>query len=95
MNFDQLNCFVSLKKLFDVITTLDFGAVEQIWFNFWSQQGREETMPLPLFHSICSLNHVQDFLRNADYQLYQQLVERLIVDILSPMPSLFIYSSRI
>ncbi|CAF1017462.1 unnamed protein product [Adineta steineri] len=74
-------------KLFDVITTLDFGSVEQIWFNFWSQTGREETMPIPLFHSICSLNNIQEFIKNSDYQLYQQLVERLIADILSPMPT--------
>ena len=94
MNFVVFGFFF-LKKLFDVITTLDFGSVEQIWFNFWSQTGREETMPLPLFHSICSLNHVQDFLRNADYQLYQQLVERLIVDILSPMPSSFSHLSHL
>ncbi len=75
------------KKLFDVITTLDFGSVEQIWFNFWSQTGRDEIIPMVLFHAICSLNNVQEFIRNADYQLYQQLVERLIADILSPMPS--------
>ncbi|CAF3164788.1 unnamed protein product [Rotaria socialis] len=74
-------------KLFDVITTLDFGSVEQIWFNFWSQTGREETIPMALFHSICSLYNVQEFIRNSDYQLYQQLVDRLIVDILSPMPT--------
>lgn len=70
-----------------MITTLDFGSVEQIWLQFWSQTGRDETIPIALFHSICSLNTVQDFIKNADYQLYQQLVERLIADILSPMPS--------
>ena len=70
-----------------MITTLDFGSVEQLWLHFWSQSGREETLPLPLFYSIVSLNNVQEFIRNADYQLYQQLVERLISDILSPMPS--------
>ncbi len=66
---------------------MDFGSVEQIWFNFWSQTGRDETIPIALFHLICSLNNVQEFIKNSDYQLYQQLVERLIADILSPMPS--------
>jgi len=74
-------------KLYDVITTLDFSSVEQIWLNFWSQSGRDENLPMAIFHSICSLTHVQEFIRNVDYQLYQQLVERLIVDILSPMPT--------
>jgi hypothetical protein len=70
-----------------VITTLDFASVEQIWFSFWSQTGRDETIGMTLFHSICSLTQVQDFIRNVDYQLYQQLVDRLIADILSAMPS--------
>ncbi len=31
--------------------------------------------------------YVQEFIKNSDDQLYQQLVERLIANILSPMPS--------
>ena len=70
-----------------MITSLEFASVEQHWSHFWSQTGRDETMPMTLFHSVCSLSNVQEFIRNTDYHLYQQLVERLIVDILSPMPS--------
>jgi len=66
---------------------LDFGSVEQLWFKFWSQTGRDEIFPITFFHSICSLNNVQEFIKNSDDQLYQQLVERLIANILSPMPS--------
>ena len=47
-----------------------------------------------LFHSICCLNNVQEFIRNADYQLYQQLVERLIANILSPMPGQCVFFRR-
>lgn len=66
---------------------MDFGSVEQLWMHFWSHRGHEETLPLSLFHSLCSLNFVQEFVKNADYHLYQQAVQKLIGDILSHMPS--------
>ncbi|CAF1062301.1 unnamed protein product [Didymodactylos carnosus] len=89
-------------KLFDVITNLQFTSVEPIWLNFWqsslasSQSDVQNSNPFSniQFHNLCSMVQVQDFIRLCDYQLYQQLVKRLITDILSPMPGPITQSIR-
>ncbi|CAF1221018.1 unnamed protein product, partial [Didymodactylos carnosus] len=87
-------------KLFDVITNFQFTSVEQIWASFWkstqSNQGDNSDQSLTTYQllSVCSLTLVQDFIRQCDYTFYQQLIERLIPDILSPMPGPITQSIR-
>ncbi|CAF0939756.1 unnamed protein product [Didymodactylos carnosus] len=85
-------------KLFDVITNFQFTSIEQIWTNFWksgqSEQGGDQVLTAYQLLSVCSLSQVQDFIRQCDYILYQQLIERLIPDILSPMPGPITQSIR-
>ncbi|CAF1309168.1 unnamed protein product [Didymodactylos carnosus] len=89
-------------KLFDVITNLQFTSVEQIWLSFWQPLSINDqsdaqschSIPIIQLHSLCSMLQVQEFIHLCDYQLYQQLVERLITDILSPMPGPITQSIR-
>jgi hypothetical protein len=59
---------------------LDFSSVEEIWLNYWSNKE---------LNLICSLNIVENFVINIDYQFYDEIIQRLIPDILSPMPGFF------
>jgi hypothetical protein len=61
------------------MTRLDFDSVEEICLNYWSSKE---------FSSIYSLNSVENFVMNCDYELYEQVVKKLIPDILSPITGL-------
>lgn len=98
INQDDLLEFRNLYRehceaFLDAVVNLQFCMVETLWQTFWrTQNGHgqneyEKLLSKSKLYILCKCEPVQQFVRRADYQFYQNLVDVLIPDVLRPIPS--------
>lgn len=98
INQDDLLEFRNLYRehceaFLDAVVNLQFCMVETLWQTFWrTQNGHgqneyEKLLSKSKLYILCKYEPVQQFVRRADYQFYQNLVDVLIPDVLRPIPS--------
>ncbi|XP_067137882.1 transcription factor RFX3-like isoform X3 [Centruroides vittatus] len=98
INQDDLLEFRNLYRehceaFLDAVVNLQFCMVETLWQTFWRTQNShgqneyEKLLSKSKLYLLCKCEPVQQFVRRADYQFYQNLVDVLIPDVLRPIPS--------
>ncbi|KAM9454188.1 MHC class II regulatory factor RFX1 isoform 1-T1 [Clarias gariepinus] len=87
------------EAIVDVMVNLQFRLVETLWKTFWRfSEGQtnealdlnsesEKRLPKACLVLLCQYDPVLQWSRNCDNTLYQTLVEILIPDVLTPIPS--------
>ncbi|KAB5523632.1 hypothetical protein PHYPO_G00154800 [Pangasianodon hypophthalmus] len=87
------------EAIVDVMVNLQFPLVETLWKSFWRfSEGQtnealdlhsesEKRLPKACLVLLCQYEPVLQWSRNCDNTLYQTLVEILIPDVLTPIPS--------
>ncbi|KAI5089838.1 MHC class II regulatory factor RFX1 isoform X2 [Silurus meridionalis] len=87
------------EAIVDVMVNLQFPLVETLWKSFWRfSKGQtnealdlhsesEKRLPKACLIVLCQYEPVLQWSRNCDNTLYQTLVEILIPDVLTPIPS--------
>ena len=84
-----------LETVLDAVLNLEFNTIEHLWRDFWRatdnnnvDECEEEKYlsKLKLFN-LCQCNAVQQFIKNVDFQFYQNMVDVLLPDVLRPIPS--------
>lgn len=79
----------------DAILSLEFTTVESLWREFWRAQDNnngdeceeEKYLSKSKLYALCTLEPIQEFMRQVDIQFYQNLVQVLLPDVLRPIPS--------
>jgi regulatory factor X 1/2/3 len=76
------------------VVNLEFHRVEGLWREFWRSQddidnrcGDGKHLSKTKLYLLCSCGPVQQFVWRVDHLFYQNLVDILIPDVLSPIPS--------
>ncbi|CAO1427183.1 unnamed protein product [Diamesa tonsa] len=84
-----------LETVLDAVLNLEFNTIEHLWRDFWRatdnnnvDECEEEKYlsKLKLFN-LCQCDAVQQFIKNVDFQFYQNMVDVLLPDVLRPIPS--------
>ncbi|XP_062866722.1 MHC class II regulatory factor RFX1 isoform X2 [Trichomycterus rosablanca] len=89
------------EAIVDVMVNLQFPLVETLWKSFWRlgegptgdmnpldlNAESEKRLPKACLVQLCKYEPVLHWSRNCDNTLYQSLVEILIPDVLTPIPS--------
>jgi len=86
------------EAMLDAVISLQFSTVETIWRHFWRsannneavdvgmEEDPEKMLPKNKLYVLARCEPVLTFVKKADYQFYQNLVEVLIPDVLRPIP---------
>uniref|UniRef100_A0A0P5J0A2 Transcription factor RFX3 n=1 Tax=Daphnia magna TaxID=35525 RepID=A0A0P5J0A2_9CRUS len=86
------------EAMLDAVISLQFNTVETIWRHFWRsannneavdvgmEEDPEKILPKAKLYVLSRCEPVLIFVKKADYQFYQSLVEVLIPDVLRPIP---------
>lgn len=91
-----------LEAFLDAVLILEFGTVESLWREFWRSQynnngdecEEEKYLSKSKLFSLCSLEPVQQFMRQVDLIFYQNLIQVLVPDVLKPIPATLTQSIR-
>ncbi|CAG9819392.1 unnamed protein product [Phaedon cochleariae] len=91
-----------LEAFLDAILSLEFATVESLWREFWRSQynnnsdecEEEKYLSKSKLFSLCSLEPVQQFMRQIDLVFYQNLIQVLVPDVLKPIPATLTQSIR-
>jgi len=87
------------EAMLDAVIGLQFSTVETIWRHFWRsannneavdvgmEEDPEKMLPKAKLFILSQCEPVLTFVKKADYQFYQNLVEVLIPDVLRPIPA--------
>ncbi|XP_044742805.1 DNA-binding protein RFX2 isoform X2 [Chrysoperla carnea] len=83
------------EAFLDAILSLEFTTVESLWREFWRAQDNnngdeceeEKYLSKSKLYALCTLEPIQEFMRQVDIQFYQNLVQVLLPDVLRPIPS--------
>lgn len=93
---EDLGIFTTLYKdhceaFLEAVINLQFSMVDTLWQQFWrsgpTDLELEKQLNTNKLYVLCKCEAVQKFVRQTDYQFYQNLVEVLIPDVLRPIPS--------
>lgn len=106
-SFDDVDTLKSiyrehLEAFLDAILSLEFSTVESLWREFWRSQynnngdecEEEKYLSKSKLFSLCSLEPVQQFLKEVDLMFYQNLIQVLVPDVLKPIPATLTQSIR-
>ncbi|XP_060528233.1 transcription factor RFX3 isoform X2 [Cylas formicarius] len=91
-----------LEAFLDAILGLEFNTVESLWREFWRSQynnnsdecEEEKYLSKSKLFSLCSLEPVQQFMKQVDLVFYQNLIQVLVPDVLKPIPATLTQSIR-
>ncbi|XP_030767299.1 DNA-binding protein RFX2-like [Sitophilus oryzae] len=91
-----------LEAFLDAILSLEFNTVESLWREFWRSQYNNNTdeceeekyLSKSKLFSLCSLEPVQQFIKQVDLVFYQNLIQVLVPDVLKPIPATLTQSIR-
>ncbi|CAG7733100.1 unnamed protein product, partial [Allacma fusca] len=83
------------ESLLDCLSSFQLSQVESYWRNFWRNSLHsdaieveyEKMMPKNKLVMLCMVKEVQNFIRETDFQFYQNVVGILLPDVLRPIPS--------
>ncbi|XP_043472783.1 DNA-binding protein RFX2 isoform X2 [Leptopilina heterotoma] len=90
------------EAFLDAVLNFEFATIESLWREFWRSQDNnngdeceeEKYLSKTKLYQMCKCSEVQDFIRQVDYNFYQNLVEVLMPDVLRPIPSSLTQSIR-
>lgn len=91
-----------LEAFLDAILNLEFNTIESLWREFWRAQDNnnmdeceeEKYLSKMKLFSLCHYEPIQNFIKQIDFQFYQNMVDVLIPDVLRPIPSTLTQSIR-
>ncbi|XP_076265957.1 regulatory transcription factor Rfx isoform X4 [Rhynchophorus ferrugineus] len=91
-----------LEAFLDAILSLEFNTVESLWREFWRSQynnnadecEEEKYLSKAKLFCLCSLEPVQQFVKQVDLVFYQNLIQVLVPDVLKPIPATLTQSIR-
>ncbi|XP_050304426.1 DNA-binding protein RFX2 isoform X2 [Anthonomus grandis grandis] len=91
-----------LEAFLDAILSLEFNTVESLWREFWRSQynnngdecEEEKYLSKSKLFSLCSLEPLQQFMKQVDLIFYQNLIQVLVPDVLKPIPATLTQSIR-
>ncbi len=91
-----------LEAFLDAILNLEFNTIESLWREFWRAQDNnnideceeEKYLSKAKLFSLCHYEPIQNFIKQIDFQFYQNMVDVLIQDVLRPIPSTLTQSIR-
>jgi regulatory factor X 1/2/3 len=91
-----------LEAFLDAILSLEFTTVESLWREFWRSQynnngdecEEEKYLSKSKLFCLCSLEPVQQFMKQVDLVFYQNLIQVLVPDVLKPIPATLTQSIR-
>ncbi|KAM7359194.1 DNA-binding protein RFX2-like [Cochliomyia hominivorax] len=77
------------EKFLDAIVNLEFNTIEYLWREFWSTDHHDSLHNLSRskLQLLCLSSSVQKFVRNIDYQFFQNMVDVIIPDVLRSIPN--------
>ncbi|GFX69747.1 transcription factor RFX3 [Trichonephila clavipes] len=82
----------SLLSILEAVVNFQFSEVESLWHSFWniSSENRSKSdsdLTKPFLLELINYGPIKEFIKQTDYQFYQNLVDVLIPDVLRPIPS--------
>lgn len=91
-----------LEAFLDAVLNLEFNTIESLWREFWRAQDNnnideceeEKYLSKMKLFNLCQCEAVQSFMKQIDFQFYQNMVDVLIPDVLRPIPSTLTQSIR-
>lgn len=91
-----------LEAFLDAILNLEFNTIESLWREFWRAHDNnnmddcedEKYLSKVKLFNLCQCEPIQNFMRQVDFQFYQNIVDVLIPDVLRPIPSTLTQSIR-
>ncbi|KAG5671635.1 hypothetical protein PVAND_001826 [Polypedilum vanderplanki] len=91
-----------LEAFLDAVLNLEFNTIESLWREFWRAQDNnnmdeceeEKYLSKMKLFSLCQCESIQNFMKQIDFQFYQNMVDVLIPDVLRPIPSTLTQSIR-
>lgn len=91
-----------LEAFLDAVVNLEFNTIESLWREFWRAQDNnnideceeEKYLSKMKLFNLCQCEAVQSFMKQIDFQFYQNMVDVLIPDVLRPIPSTLTQSIR-
>uniref|UniRef100_A0A1B0FKB6 RFX-type winged-helix domain-containing protein n=1 Tax=Glossina morsitans morsitans TaxID=37546 RepID=A0A1B0FKB6_GLOMM len=85
------------ENFLDAILNLEFHTIEFLWRDFWrdtsdngsslDECGEEKYLSKTKLYLLCHCAGVQKFVREVDYQFYQNMVDVIIPDVLRSIPN--------
>ncbi|XP_035211003.1 transcription factor RFX3-like [Stegodyphus dumicola] len=97
ISMDKIHVFKNAYQkhceyILEAVVNFQFSDVESLWYSFWnsSSENRNQSDTLltrPLLLTLLSYDPIREFIKQTDYQFYQNLVDVLIPDVLRPIPS--------
>ncbi|GFS39275.1 DNA-binding protein RFX2 [Nephila pilipes] len=80
------------ESILEAVVSFQFSEVERLWHSFWniSTENRSKSdsdLTKPFLLEIINYGPIKEFVKQTDYQFYQNLVDVLIPDVLRPIPS--------
>lgn len=91
-----------LEAFLDAILNLEFNTIESLWREFWRAHDNnnmddcedEKYLSKVKLFNLCQCEPIQNFMKQVDFQFYQNIVDVLIPDVLRPIPSTLTQSIR-
>ncbi|XP_055849155.1 DNA-binding protein RFX2 isoform X1 [Episyrphus balteatus] len=100
LTLDDVETFRSIyrehcESFLDAVLNLEFGTIEYLWRDFWRSSDNnnldeceeEKYLSKTKLYLLCHCNGVQKFIKEVDYQFYQNMVDVLIPDVLRSIPN--------
>ncbi|XP_046805548.1 DNA-binding protein RFX2 [Lucilia cuprina] len=82
------------ESFLDAVLNLEFNTIEFIWRDFWRENSNmdecaeeEKYLTKTKLYLMCHCSGVQKFVREIDYQFYQNIVDVIIPDVLRSIPN--------
>ncbi|GFQ95477.1 DNA-binding protein RFX2 [Trichonephila clavata] len=80
------------ESILEAVVNFQFSEVESLWHSFWniSSENRSKSdsdLTKPFLLELINYGPIKEFIKQTDYQFYQNLVDVLIPDVLRPIPS--------
>lgn len=90
-----------LEAFLDAVLNMEFNTIESLWREFWRAHDNnmeeceeEKYLSKMKLFNLCQCEAVQSFMKQIDFQFYQNMVDVLIPDVLRPIPSTLTQSIR-
>jgi regulatory factor X 1/2/3 len=91
-----------LEAFLDAILNLEFNTIESLWREFWRAHDNnnmddcedEKYLSKMKLFNLCQCEVIQTFMKQVDFQFYQNIVDVLIPDVLRPIPQTLTQSIR-
>ncbi|KAM7362117.1 regulatory transcription factor Rfx isoform 1-T2 [Cochliomyia hominivorax] len=82
------------ENFLDAILNLEFNSIEFLWRDFWRENNsleectdEEKYLNKSKLYLLCHCSGVQKFVREIDYQFYQNIVDVIIPNVLRSIPN--------